>query len=60
MLGPDLTRFIICGFCEAHGEIRSAVRDGTFQEFRREFHRTYVVDRPGGESGADLQNTNVS
>ena len=61
MLGARLnTIHNLWFFAKLMEEIRSAVRGGTFQEFRREFHRTYVVDRPGGESGADLQNTNVS
>lgn len=61
MLGARLnTIHNLWFFAKLMEEIRSAVRGGTFQEFRREFHRTYVVDRPGGESGSDLQNTNVS
>ena len=34
-------------------QIRSAIGSGTFQEFRRRFHQTYVVDRPTGESRTD-------
>ena len=47
-------------FAKLMEEIRSAVRNGTFQEFRREFHRTYVVDRPGGDGRSDIDNTNMS
>ena len=36
---------IICGFAKLMEEIRSLCEAGTFQEFCREFHRTYVVDR---------------
>ena len=50
MLGLASIRFIICGFAKLM-ERSSAVRGGTFQAFRREFHRTYVVDRPTGDSG---------
>ena len=47
-------------FAKLMEEIRSAVRGGTFQEFRREFHRTYVVDRPADDGRSDIQSTNGS
>lgn len=61
MLGARLnTIHNLWFFAKLMEEIRSAVRNGTFQEFRREFHRTYVVDRPGGDGRSDIDNTNMS
>ena len=61
MLGARLnTIHNLWFFAKLMEEIRNAVRSGTFQEFRREFHRTYVVDRPGGEGRSDVDNTNMS
>mgnify|MGYP001175480955 FL=1 len=61
MLGARLnTIHNLWFFAKLMEEIRSAVRGGTFQEFRREFHRTYIVDRPGGDGRSDVDNTNVS
>ncbi|MCC6965497.1 MAG: tRNA guanosine(34) transglycosylase Tgt [Nitrospira sp.] len=61
MLGARLnTIHNLWFFAKLMEEIRSAVRSGTFQEFRREFHRTYVVDRPGGDGRSDVDNTNMS
>ncbi|HQY57974.1 MAG: tRNA guanosine(34) transglycosylase Tgt [Nitrospira sp.] len=61
MLGARLnTIHNLWFFAKLMEEIRSAVRGGTFQEFRREFHRTYVVDRPTGDGRSDIQNVDVS
>lgn len=61
MLGARLnTIHNLWFFAKLMEEIRSAVRSGTFQEFRGEFHRTYVVDRPGGDGRSDVDNTNMS
>jgi queuine tRNA-ribosyltransferase len=61
MLGARLnTIHNLWFFAQLMQEIRNAVRDGTFQAFRREFHRTYLVDRPGGESRVDTQTIDVS
>ena len=61
MLGARLnTIHNLWFFAKLMEEIRSAVRGGTFQEFRREFHRTYIVDRPGGEGRSEVDHTNVS
>ncbi len=61
MLGARLnTIHNLWFFAKLMEEIRSAVRGGTFQEFRREFHRTYIVDRPGGEGRSEVDYTNVS
>lgn len=61
MLGARLNKIHnLWFFAKLMEEIRSAVRNGTFQEFRREFHRTYVVDRPGGDGRSDIDNTNMS
>ena len=61
MLGARLnTIHNLWFFAKLMEEIRSAVRGGTFQEFRREFHRTYIVDRPTGEGRSEVENTNVS
>lgn len=54
MLGARLnTIHNLWFFAKLMEEIRSAVRGGAFQEFRREFHRTYIVDRPSGDEPAD-------
>ncbi len=54
MLGARLnTIHNLWFFAKLMEEIRSAVRGGTFQEFRREFHRTYIVDRPSGDERVD-------
>lgn len=54
MLGARLnTIHNLWFFAKLMEEIRSAVRGGAFQEFRREFHRTYIVDRPSGDERAD-------
>ena len=56
MLGARLnTIHNLWFFAQLMEEIRSAVRGGTFQEFRRQFHRTYLVDRPGSECRLDVQ-----
>ncbi len=61
MLGARLnTIHNLWFFAQLMQEIRSAVRGGTFQEFRREFHRTYLMDRPAAESRFDTPNTDVS
>lgn len=61
MLGARLnTIHNLWFFAKLMEEIRSAIRGGTFQEFRREFHRTYIVDRPGGDGRSDVDNTSVS
>lgn len=61
MLGARLnTIHNLWFFAKLMEEIRSAVRGGTFQEFRREFHRTYIVDRSGGDGRSDVDNTNAS
>lgn len=61
MLGARLnTIHNLWFFAKLMEEIRSAVRGGTFQEFRREFHRTYVVDRPADDGRSDIQSTNGS
>ena len=61
MLGARLnTIHNLWFFAKLMEEIRSAVRGRTFQEFRREFHRTYIVDRPTGEGRSEVDNTNVS
>jgi queuine tRNA-ribosyltransferase len=61
MLGARLnTIHNLWFFAKLMEEIRSAVRGRTFQEFRREFHRTYIVDRPTGEGRSEVENTNVS
>lgn len=61
MLGARLnTIHNLWFFAQLMQAIRNAVRGGTFQEFRREFHRTYLVDRPGGESRVDTRNIDVS
>ncbi|MCS6290771.1 MAG: tRNA guanosine(34) transglycosylase Tgt [Nitrospira sp.] len=59
MLGARLnTIHNLWFFAKLMNEIRSAVRGGTFQEFRREFHRTYVVDRPADDGRSEIRNTN--
>lgn len=61
MLGARLnTIHNLWFFAKLMEEIRNAVRGGTFQEFRREFHRTYVVGQPADDGRSDIQNTNVS
>jgi queuine tRNA-ribosyltransferase len=61
MLGARLnTIHNLWFFAKLMDEIRSAVRGGTFQAFRREFHRTYVVDRPADDGRSASQNTNGS
>lgn len=61
MLGARLnTIHNLWFFAKLMEEIRSAVRGGTFQEFRREFHRTYIVDRPNGDERADAGKSNRS
>ena len=61
MLGARLnTIHNLWFFAKLMEEIRSAVRGGTFQEFRREFHRTYIVDRPSGDERADAGKSNRS
>jgi queuine tRNA-ribosyltransferase len=54
MLGARLnTIHNLWFFSELMRQIREAIRGGTFQEFRRQFHRTYFVDRPASESRLD-------
>ncbi|MCE3222056.1 MAG: tgt [Nitrospira sp.] len=61
MLGARLnTIHNLWFFAQLMDEIRSAVREGTFQEFRRKFHRTYLVDRPAGQSRLGTQNIDIS
>lgn len=61
MLGARLnTIHNLWFFARLMEEIRRTVRAGTFQEFRREFHRTYVVDRPGAIDRSEIENTNRS
>ena len=61
MLGARLnTIHNLWFFAQLMQEIRNAVQGGTFQEFRRRFHRTYLVDRPAESSRLDDQKIDVS
>jgi queuine tRNA-ribosyltransferase len=61
MLGARLnTIHNLWFFSELMRQIRAAIGGGTFQEFRRRFHQTYVVDRPAGEARNDARKSDVS
>ena len=61
MLGARLnTIHNLWFFAQLMQEIRSAVRGGTFQEFRREFHRTYLLIGRRANAGWMTQNIDVS
>jgi queuine tRNA-ribosyltransferase len=61
MLGARLnTIHNLWFFAELMRQIRAAIGSGTFQEFRRRFHQTYVVDRPTSESRVDAQKSDIS